>query len=236
MVWCAWLHGEILVSPIPTGGAPLYEARVRSGSSLSRPGHQSCAPLPHWLHRNSSIFVGVIAQAFAAVALQPRLALAGDDRVHGLNDLMPAFWAVYDAARSQADAARAQSLLSQFFEKHAEDYRRAGVKISLAGISRWLPQFDAMAVQVRQVHHEFSGAYALGLQRFSAALPDFDAMARRSGRCHRCSVSMPTSSRMARNCRFSLGLTALFVSMAGATSCCSHMSSFIAIRLRRIRR
>lgn len=115
--------------------------------------------------------------ALAAVALQPRLALAGDETVRGLNDLMPAFWAVYDAARSQADAARAQSLLSQFFEKHAEDYRRAGVKISLAGISRWLPQFDAMAGQVRQVHHEFSSAYALGLQRFSAALPEFDAMA-----------------------------------------------------------
>lgn len=109
--------------------------------------------------------------------LQPRLALAGDEAARGLNDLMPAFWVVYDASRSQADAVRAQSLLGQFFDRHAQDYHRAGVKVSLAGILRWLPQFDAMEGQVRHVHRQFSGAYALGLQRFYTALPDFDAIA-----------------------------------------------------------
>ena len=116
--------------------------------------------------------------ALAGLALRPRLALAGDEAAaRGLNDLMPAFWTVYDASSGAAAEVRAQSLLSQFFSKYAEVYHRAGAKVSLAGVTRWLAQFDAMAAQVRQVHQQFANAYALGLQRFSAALSDFDAIA-----------------------------------------------------------
>ena len=94
-----------------------------------------------------------------------------------MNDCMPDFWAAYDASRSEVLEIRTQSLLEQFFDRHAADYRRAGVKATAKTVSSWLPKFDAMESQVRSVHRNFGKGYVNAIQRFEAALPDFDAAA-----------------------------------------------------------
>lgn len=71
-------------------------------------------------------------------------------------DLMPAFWAIYDDGRDRPTDARLRHLSAGFFEPHAADYRRAGIKLQPARIASWLPRFDASAADVRAVHARFA--------------------------------------------------------------------------------
>ena len=89
-------------------------------------------------------------------------------------DLMPAFWAIYDDGRDRPTDARLRHLSAGFFEPHAADYRRAGIKLQPARIASWLPRFDASAADVRAVHARFARDYQPHLDAFRHALPDFD--------------------------------------------------------------
>ncbi len=94
-----------------------------------------------------------------------------------LQDHMPAFWQAYDAHPDGPPDARAQALVQAFFAPRAADYRRAGVPATPDRVARWLPTFDAMAADVRDVHRRFGDGYARHLAGFRAALPDFDGQA-----------------------------------------------------------
>ena len=116
--------------------------------------------------------------ALAFAALGPRAAMAAPEpSSSGLRDCMPDFWAAYDADLTRELPARAQGLVDAFFQPHAADYRRAGVDLTIRRITVWLPQFDAMAVDVRALHERFTAGYASNLARFRTALPDFDGRA-----------------------------------------------------------
>lgn len=90
----------------------------------------------------------------------------------GYVDLMPAFWAAYQAAGHGAD--RAQRLHDDFFLPHAEVYAAADLKPDVKRIARWLPSFDAIAADVRRVVADFPAIYAGHVARFRGAFPDFD--------------------------------------------------------------
>jgi hypothetical protein len=109
------------------------------------------------------------ASGAAAAAAPPRAAV--DDR-------MPAFWHAYEETRHLPYPERAQRLLDGFFVTEAALYRRAGIRIPQAdGVARWLAAFDDMAVGVRDVHAHLAEGLQTTLQKFHAALPDFDAAA-----------------------------------------------------------
>ncbi len=90
---------------------------------------------------------------------------------------MPDFWLAYDAGRARELPARAQKLVDLFFQPHAAEYRQAGVDATIRRVTTWLPQFDAIAVDVRALHERFTTTYARNLTRFRTALPDFDGRA-----------------------------------------------------------
>ena len=93
-----------------------------------------------------------------------------------LDDRMRAFWPVYDDARDDALADRVARLQTEYFERQAPVYARAGMqRISSEGIASWLVKFDAMSVQVRAVHARLAHEFAAHVGRFTAAFGDFDA-------------------------------------------------------------
>lgn len=94
-----------------------------------------------------------------------------------LRDCMPDFWIAYDAGRDRELPARAQALVESFFRAHANEYRQAGIVPTLPRVTAWLPQFDAMASDVRALDRRFNENYSRNLDRFRAALPDFDGRA-----------------------------------------------------------
>ena len=90
---------------------------------------------------------------------------------------MADFWAAYDVGRTLELPARAQGLVDAFFQPHAADYRRAGIDPTARRVAAWLPQFDAMELDVRALHARFTESYARNLARLRTALPDFDGRA-----------------------------------------------------------
>lgn len=112
------------------------------------------------------------AIATAALAGLPCASARNTPLATGYVDLMPDFWRAYDKARGAPD--RVQALQSSFFTPHAEVYGAAGLKPDAARIARWLPQFDAMAADVRRVVADFPAVYAGHAARFAKAFPDFD--------------------------------------------------------------
>lgn len=91
-------------------------------------------------------------------------------------DLMRDFWPIYYGPLKAGDAmeARVGALQSAFFERYADIYEGAGVKVSDERLSKWLPLFDAMAADVRHLWHGFARDYHAHQKHFRKALPDFD--------------------------------------------------------------
>ena len=112
------------------------------------------------------------AFAAAAVARLPDAVALSAQAKPGYADLMPAFWRAYAQAAGAPD--RVQALQDAFFTPHAEVYAAAGLKPDAARIARWLPQFDAMADDIRRVVAGFPAVYAGHARRFAEAFPDFD--------------------------------------------------------------
>lgn len=124
------------------------------------------------VHRRSLLLLAAAALARPALAREQQLA------PDAFTDLMPAFWAGYDAHRGEDPAARVRSLVDGFFRDHADTYRRAGMKrLSPLEIEHWLARFDEIADGVRTVHRRFAQDHAANLARFRAALPDVDGRA-----------------------------------------------------------
>ncbi len=129
--------------------------------------------------RQSLAFLAAALAAPAIGRAQPASAQAASsaraaDAHAGFVDLMPAFWAAYDAHLGDALPARAQALFDQFFRPHDADCRRAGYEPTLAAIAARLPGIDQRAAAARTVHANFAQNYASNLHRFRQALPDFD--------------------------------------------------------------
>jgi len=110
--------------------------------------------------------------AAAAVAGLPSADAGTVQAKAGYVDLMPDFWRAYAQAEGARD--RVQALQTSFFLPHAEVYAAAGLKPDTARVARWLPQFDAMAADVRRVVGDFPAVYAGHARRFAQAFPDFD--------------------------------------------------------------
>ena len=91
----------------------------------------------------------------------------------GFLDLMPDFWAAYDARPGADLAARAQGIFEGFFRRYADVYRISGHTPKLDDVVRWLPGFDGRAAAVRTIHRRFARDYAGNVGRFRSALPDF---------------------------------------------------------------
>jgi len=121
---------------------------------------------PALSRRRTLCLLGACALPHAAAAPEPRPV-----------DLMPAFWAAYDGGLGRPLAERVQRLAAGFFDPHLADYRTAGIAKRLANVAPWLPEFDAVAADVRAVHARFVRDYAGRMATFRRALPDFDAAA-----------------------------------------------------------
>ncbi|ALN60930.1 tat (twin-arginine translocation) pathway signal sequence domain protein [Lysobacter antibioticus] len=107
-------------------------------------------------------------------ALSPLLAAAGGTsaaKAPGPIDLMPKFWQAYDDTRDADD--RTQALAATFFSEHAEVYAGAGLKPTPERLGKWLPDFDAMAGQVRKLGADFGRHYQRHVQHFQVEFPDF---------------------------------------------------------------
>ncbi|WP_031370048.1 hypothetical protein [Lysobacter antibioticus] len=107
-------------------------------------------------------------------ALSPLLAAAGGAiaaEAPGPIDLMPKFWQAYDETRDADDRARA--LAATFFSEHAEVYAGAGLKPTPERLGKWLPDFDAMAGQVRKLSAGFGHHYRRHVRHFQVEFPDF---------------------------------------------------------------
>ncbi|MCW4453748.1 hypothetical protein OK348_02920 [Flavobacterium sp. MXW15] len=113
------------------------------------------------------------ALAGAALRLPVARAASGSQpREAGYVDLMPDFWEAY--ARAEGAADRVQALQDSFFAPHHAIYAAAGLKPRAERIARWLPDFDAMAADVRRIVGDFPAVYAAHATRFADAFPDFD--------------------------------------------------------------
>jgi len=115
-----------------------------------------------------------LATAFVAAAVTglPRARAVTAPAITGYVDLMPDFWQAYDQANAAVD--RAQALQESFFAPHAGVYAAAGLKTGTERIARWLPDFDAMAADVRRLMAGFPAIHAAHARRFAEAFPDFD--------------------------------------------------------------
>ncbi|OWQ85988.1 hypothetical protein CDN98_14870 [Roseateles terrae] len=119
-----------------------------------------------------------MAAAWTAIPLSLSLSIAGAEpqpapAAGGFTDLMPAFWKVYDGSVSLDTDPRVRRLMTDFFEPHSAAYRLAGLSVTPERVLRWLPKFDLMAEEVRQLHRRFPALYAAQCARFQRALPDF---------------------------------------------------------------
>ena len=106
--------------------------------------------------------------ALASAVASPALAKDTD-----YIDLMADFWPVYDKTHNAPD--RASALLAGFFTPHADVYAGAGVKLSEERITKWLPQFDPTADDVRRLWRHFPRQFRKHNQHFAQFLPDFDS-------------------------------------------------------------
>ncbi len=118
------------------------------------------------------------AAVWATIPVTPSLSIAAaqaqsEAAPAGFNDLMPAFWKAYDGSRSEDMELRVQRLIADFFTPHSNAYRAAGLSVTPERVRRWLPKFDAMAEDVRQLHRQFPALHASQRSRFQRALPDF---------------------------------------------------------------
>jgi len=107
-------------------------------------------------------------------ALSPLLAAAGGTsaaKAPGPIDLMPRFWRAYDDTRNADD--RAQALAATFFGEYAEVYAGAGLKPTPERLRKWLPDFDAIAGQVRKLSADFGRHYQRHVHHFQVEFPDF---------------------------------------------------------------
>lgn len=95
----------------------------------------------------------------------------------GFFDLMPRFWAVYDAHLAEDLPSRARALFEKFFLVHADVYLLTSYTATLDDVTRMLPGIDRRAAAARTVHAEFAHQYAGNVARFRAVLPDFDGRA-----------------------------------------------------------
>jgi hypothetical protein len=102
----------------------------------------------------------------AAAVVWPRRAAA---QAAAATDLMPAFWASYDAAGGTIEQ-RGRALIDSFFMPRIEAYRAAG--IGRVDFVRWLERFDPVAGAVRRLSAALPAAWVAHAARFRAALPD----------------------------------------------------------------
>lgn len=115
-----------------------------------------------------AVLAGRYAWASAGSAARPD----GSAAASGYIDLMPDFWAAY--ARAGHGPDRVRLLREHFFQPHADVYAAADLKVDAGRIARWLPDFDAMAEDVRRIVAGFPQLYAGHATRFRNAFPDFD--------------------------------------------------------------
>lgn len=98
-------------------------------------------------------------------------AVRAQDASPGYSDLMPAFFAVYDGARSGPTLGRARGILEGFFTRHVEVYRAAG--LGRVDLVPWLDAFDPLEPDVRRLAGAFPERWRDAVARFRAALPAF---------------------------------------------------------------
>ena len=87
-----------------------------------------------------------------------------------VQDLMPAFWAAYDALPPGSPVQRAERLIATYLLPNIEAYRAAG--IGRVDIGAWLPRFDPIAAQVRALSQRLPDLWCARLAQFQRLLPD----------------------------------------------------------------
>ncbi len=122
--------------------------------------------------RRSLLLAALASSALHLPAVRAGISRGNPPREAGYVDLMPDFWKAYTRAEGAAD--RAQALQDGFFAPHQAIYAATGLKPRSERIARWLPDFDAMAADVRRIVAGFPALYAAHARRFADAFPDFD--------------------------------------------------------------
>jgi hypothetical protein len=111
--------------------------------------------------------VALLLAASAGLSHKPLWALGNaSDR-----DLMPLFWAAWDASKTAPDPATA--LFDAFFQPRLALYQAAGNDLTVEQVRRWLPGFSALAAGVKKLSDRLPSAYAEHEKAFLKALPDY---------------------------------------------------------------
>lgn len=87
-----------------------------------------------------------------------------------LRDLMPAFWAAYDALPPGNAVDRANGLIATYLQPNIEAYRAA--RIGRVNLATWLGRFDPIAAQVRALSQRLPDLWCARLAQFQRLLPD----------------------------------------------------------------
>ncbi|MBR0650526.1 DUF2268 domain-containing protein [Roseomonas terrae] len=97
--------------------------------------------------------------------------LSGPARACGpVQDLMPSFWAAYDALPPGNAVDRARALIAAYLQPNIDAYRAAG--IARVDVAAWLPRFDPVAGTVRSLSQRLSDLWCARLAQFQRLLPD----------------------------------------------------------------
>lgn len=102
----------------------------------------------------------------AAVGAAPARA----DACAGFDDLMPAFWAAYDALPPGDDTARGRALVGTWFTPMVETYRAA--RVGRVDLARWLAVFDPVAAPARRLSAALPALWCARVAQFRRVLPD----------------------------------------------------------------
>lgn len=87
-----------------------------------------------------------------------------------MRDLMPAFWAAFDALPPGNAVDRAHGLIATYLQPNIESYRATG--IGRVDIAAWLGRFDPIAPQARALSRRLPDLWCARLAQFLRLLPD----------------------------------------------------------------
>ncbi|CAH0312750.1 hypothetical protein ROS9278_05005 [Roseomonas sp. CECT 9278] len=88
----------------------------------------------------------------------------------GHDDLMPAFWAAYDALPPGDDITRGRALVATWFTPMIDAYRAA--RIGRVDLARWLAVFDPVAAPARRLSAALPALWCARITHFRGVLPD----------------------------------------------------------------
>jgi hypothetical protein len=94
-----------------------------------------------------------------------------------LVDLMPDFWRAWNASRELPADAVPATLITRFFQPHADVYAGAGIKVDEARVGKWIRRVSPLISSIRRQSLDFRTSFNLHVRHFARTFPDFDARA-----------------------------------------------------------